>query len=115
MQDVETIAAGLTKAQRRALSCPPCWGLPAGHNQWFDLAYFRADDDEQEICNGEDMDALIRLNLAVVGDRDDEGGEHLTDEDRDVEARWKIDLTPFGLAVRAHLLSATTTDEGEGG
>lgn len=105
--DAAAVAATLTKAQREALTCPPSWGLPAGHNQWFDLAYYTPGEDERFICNGEDMDAVIRLGLVVVGDRDDEGGEHLFDGDRDVEARYKLDLTPLGRAVRHHLEGAS--------
>lgn len=101
--EVARITQGLTEAQRAALSCPPCWGLPEGHNQWFDLSYHRSEDDEEPICHGEDMDAIMRSGLVVADDPDETAGAHLTDDERDVGAYWRINITPLGLAVRKHL------------
>jgi hypothetical protein len=97
---VERVAKGLTKAQRSALRVPPAWGLPPGHNQWFDLTYHEVGDPEAEICDGEDVDAVVRLGLIVVGEKASEGGVHLVDEERDVEPRWPLNLTPLGQAVQ---------------
>ena len=108
-EDVASIAAGLTAMQRKALSCLPVWGLPLGHNQWFDLSYFTAAEPERLICNGEDMEHCLRLGLADVGEREDEAGEHLVEDDRDVEARWRLHITGLGVAVHRHL----TDQEGQ--
>ena len=101
--EIARIAAGLTKAQQAALTWPPCWGLTAGHNQWFDLSYYRSEDDDELICHGEDMDAIMRLDLVVAADADEAKGVHLIDDERDVGAYWRLDVTPLGEQVRAHL------------
>jgi hypothetical protein len=112
-KDVAEIASKLTSGHRAALKCPPSWGLPVGHNQWFDLEYHKDADEDSFLCSGPDMEAIIRLELVAVGDREDEAGEHLIDEDRDVEARWKLDLSPLGLAVRNHLISTPNMPKGD--
>ena len=107
--DVAAIARGLSDLQRKALGCPPAWGLPLGHNQWFDLSYFTSSEPERFICNGEDMEHCIRIGLISVGDREDDAGEHLVDDDCDVEARWRLHHTDLGLAVRNHLTEQGVT------
>lgn len=100
--DIERIARGLTKPQRAAVILLPCWGLPAGHNQWPDVQYVN-EANQEAVCTGEDMNDILRRELAHAGERDAEGGVHLIDNERECEARWPLDLTPLGLRVRAYL------------
>lgn len=98
------IVGRLTDGQKRALDVPPAFGFIAGSNRWYDVTYHEPGDEDAEICDGEHVDAAIRMGLISVGDYDESHGVHLIDDEREVEARCDLALTPLGLAVKALLM-----------
>ena len=104
--DVKEIADGLTTAQRAGLGVCPAWGFPAGHNAWPDMQYDNGDADDP-VCEGEDMDALLRSGLIEAVDEGD--GPHEACCFEMADAIWTLHLTPLGKQVRAHLLATEPT------
>jgi hypothetical protein len=94
------VAGKLTKAQRKGLDIFG-WGFPAGHNAWPEMEYLEVpgDPDSAVICEGEDIDFLLRHNLLEAV----EDGEPTPCVFEMGDARWTIQPTPLGLLVKAHL------------